>query len=472
VEASKDSFGNITEASFHINQGQTIFWTAAYIGTAKQFWLSTTGSNMADIALTSVGGQTGGSKFLSTGTYYVSIRTQLMGPGFYTVKFDPTGDGHNNGEPHITTVNGVHYDFQSAGEFVALRGESGMEIQTRQTPLSTVPPTMDLHSGLVSGVAFNSAVAARVNGHRVTFQMGPQMSNAGVNPMQLRVDGKIASLPPGGRGLGAGGRVMPSALEGIRIDFPDRSVLVVTPHWWEPGRTWYLDLDVLRTAAHEGIMGSVEGRNWLPALPGGVQLGPRPNALPRRYVDLYERFAGAWRVTDKTSLFDYPEGGSTADYRLAGWPRRRPPFMVPGIPLVKPLGIAAAARACRQIAPGNLRRDCIFDVRVTGDRAFADGYAQLQRVRLGTTATELVQADKGRGFIATVVSLAPGRGTPTGMVRLTLDGAEIGAAVRLDRAGRAELPMPDEAGEHRIAARYLPYGDLYLASESLSVAHR
>ena len=41
------------------------------------------------------------------------------------------------GDPHMTTVDGLHYDFQGAGEFVALRGTGGMEIQLRQTAVST-----------------------------------------------------------------------------------------------------------------------------------------------------------------------------------------------------------------------------------------------------------------------------------------------------------------------------------------------
>ena len=42
-------------------------------------------------------------------------------------------NGTNDGDPHLTTVGGIHYDFQGAGEFVALRDGNGLEIQTRQT---------------------------------------------------------------------------------------------------------------------------------------------------------------------------------------------------------------------------------------------------------------------------------------------------------------------------------------------------
>lgn len=46
-------------------------------------------------------------------------------------------DGFNDGDPHLTTVDGIHYDFQAAGEFVSLRDADGLEIQTRQAPIAT-----------------------------------------------------------------------------------------------------------------------------------------------------------------------------------------------------------------------------------------------------------------------------------------------------------------------------------------------
>ena len=55
------------------------------------------------------------------------------GPGRYDAYTD-TADGlpaANEGDPHMTTVDGVHYDFQSAGEFTVLRDGGGMEFQTR-----------------------------------------------------------------------------------------------------------------------------------------------------------------------------------------------------------------------------------------------------------------------------------------------------------------------------------------------------
>ena len=103
-------------------------------------------------------------------------------------------DGVDDGDPHLTTVDGVHYDFQSAGEFVVLRDRDGLEIQTRQTPVATASAIADSYTGLTTCVSLNTAVAARVGTHRVTFQ--PNLSGV-PDPagLQLRVDGNLAALP-------------------------------------------------------------------------------------------------------------------------------------------------------------------------------------------------------------------------------------------------------------------------------------
>src|SRR5262249_37820877 len=70
------------------------------------------------------------------------------------------GQAASEGEPHITTFDSIRYDFQGAGEFVAIRGD-GLEIQTRQTAIATPFPGPNAHTGLATCVSLNSAVAAR-----------------------------------------------------------------------------------------------------------------------------------------------------------------------------------------------------------------------------------------------------------------------------------------------------------------------
>jgi hypothetical protein len=476
VTATKDTStpAQVTEATFSMLIPQKIFWTAQYLGTPTQghsFYLSTVASNLADIKLTG-NGALGGNMQLAAGTYHISIRLALMGPGNYTVKFDPTGNGANNGDPHLTTVDGVHYDFQSAGEFVALRDGDGMEIQTRQTPVSTASAVADPYTGLTSGVSLNSGVAARVGKHRVSFQFDPQAERP-ADGLTLRIDGVVTKLSPRGMSLGPGGRVSPAAGSGIRIDFPNGTVLVVTPNWWAPQRRWYLNLDVFHTPARMGIMGVIAPRGWLPALPDGGSLGTKPTTAHQRYVALYQKFADAWRVTDATSLFDYGSGASTATFTNPSWPPETKPYVVAGETPVKPVSLAVAQKACAGVTGKALKADCVFDVQVLGDVGLAKGQRVIAQVRLGTTATEVGGA-KGApgtraGLMATVIRLsAVGTATPAGTVQFSVDGEDVGAPVKLDPKGVAYWnPSRLRSGE-RVAARYLPAkGGVFMASESV-----
>src|SRR5262249_44553775 len=147
--------------------------------------------------------------------------------------------------------------------------------------------------------------------------------------LELRVDGMLTTLGPNGLDFGDGGRVVKSPVgDGIEIDFPDETVAFVTPGWWASQSKWYLNVDVYHTRAADGVMGAIAPKGWLPALPDGTSLGPMPAALHERYVDLYQKFADAWRVNDKTSLFDYAPGTSTATFTLRSWPPESPPCVL------------------------------------------------------------------------------------------------------------------------------------------------
>lgn len=354
-------------------------------------------------------------------------------------------DGFNDGDPHITTVDGVHYDFQSAGEFVALRGE-GLEIQTRQTPIATTfIPGPNPYTGLATCVSLNTAVAARVGTHRVSYQ--PNISGVpDPSGLQLRVDGALTTLGAHGLDLGSGGRIGKSAVgDGIEIDFPNETKLVVTPGWWESQGKWYLNVAAYHSPAAEGIMGEIANGSWLPALPDGTSLGPKPTALHDRYVDLYGKFADAWRVADAKSLFDYAPGTSSATFTLGVWPKESPSScVIPEAPLAPPLDARVAEKQCSAIVAKNRKADCIFDVMVTGNAGFAQTYLQTQQLQPGATETT-VKGDKdptkyGESvtFTATVVpTVTRGGGAPAGTVQFILDGSNAGNPVTLDSNGRA-----------------------------------
>lgn len=346
-------------------------------------------------------------------------------------------DGFNDGDPHISTVNGIRYDFQPGGEFVALRDANGLQIQTRQTPVPTAP-----------WVSVNTAIAARVGTHRVTWQ--PELSGVpDPSGLQLRVDGVPRTLGTSGIALGSGGRVVRFGEHGIEIDFPDGTALVVTSHWWSPQNQWYLDVHVFHTAATEGLMGVVTEGSWLT-----------------------QQFAEKWRVTDRTSLFDYAANTSTKTFT-------RPIFPAEKIPPLNTEAVARAQRICRPVTDRNLLRSCVFDVATTGDPIFAETALINQQVRRGATGTTVYEGrdPQAGGKVTFTAIVAPqaqaqGRRIPTGSVQFTVNGQRTGEPLRLDRKGRAYWTTTDWLTcDHRVAASYIPdNGSGFLPSSSLDVS--
>lgn len=323
---------------------------------------------------------------------------------------------YTHGDPHIKTVDGTNYDFQGAGEFVLLRGEN-LEVQARQTPVETEAPLgPNDHTGLSSCVSLNTAAAVRVGPHRITYQ--PNL-NGRPDPsgLQLRVDGNLVERI-GERGivLPSGGRILPTtAPGGIQIQYPGGSQINITPGFWEYYQLWHLDFDMRNVRATEGVMGSIAPGNWLPALPDGTFLGPRPADLSQRYQDLYEKFADAWRVTATTSLFDYAPGISTSTFTVDSWPgvaqqqcrlQKRPAGEGPIQQPLKPLSLEVARQQCAPLVENDRRTNCENDVMVTGEIGFAKTYLLAEQIQRNAKpeTPELVFPEDDKIDLGTTVS--------------------------------------------------------------------
>ncbi len=428
-------------------------------------------------------------------------------------KFYWLSGGGGWGDPHITTVDGVNYDFQSAGEFTLLRGDE-LEIQTRQAPVATNPPPAwaNPYTGITSCVSIYTAIATRVGKHRVTYQQDYSSKDPEHAGMILRVDGKRTTLGPEGLCLGSDpasayafscGRIVKSAVgNGIEITYPNKTQLIVTSTWWAGQNRWYLNVAVSNTAATEGIIGLIAPDSWLPALPDGSSVGPKPEALHDRYVALNETFANAWRVKHKdtktgqsTSLFDYKDGENTATFTRHEWPRENPTSCAIEEERAAQTSTARGATtpadattpdvakaSCSKIEDKERKANCEFDVMATGHTGFADSYLLAEKLQPGRTETT-VKADKDptpygesvtfNAIVAPTVSRA-GVGNPAGSVQFTLVGSgKVGSPIALDATGRATWTTTDlQPDNNLVTATYIPSaGSMFLTSTSPQASH-
>lgn len=297
----------------------------------------------------------------------------------------PDASAADAGDPHLTTTNGVRYDFQSAGEFVALKNsDTGFELQTRQSPVVTsFTPPANAYTGLASCVSLNTAVAMRVGKHRVTYQ--PRLLSEGrADQLELRIDGSLVTTTGSPISLIGGNTVTRASSGVLEVRVADGTIVTVTPNFWTSEGYWYLDVDVRKTPAREGTMGPVLAGDWLPRAPDGSSFGPKPASLSDRHVVLNEKFANAWRVSNTTTLFDYAVGTSTANFTDVNWPPE------PGKACTTPLSSRPplesmqpelAKTACREIKDRALLENCLFDVTVMGDAEVARGYLRADRLK-------------------------------------------------------------------------------------------
>lgn len=302
----------------------------------------------------------------------------------------PTAGPSDRGDPHIVTTNGIAYDFQAAGEFVALRDQDGsFELQTRQSPvLTNFIPGPDRYHGIASCVSLNTAVALKLGKQRVSYQqVGPAGKESRV---QLRIDGRVTVLDRGRLDLGSGNSITANGGGSLTFAAADGTRVIATPRYWDSQGYWYIDVEVLGTSARAGIMGHVAGGEWLPRGGGRENFGPMPASLADRFAVLYGKFARTWRVTDRTSLFDYEAGQTAKSFVDPDWPATNNKCQVSALtaPLVKePVSLDVAKQACAAVTDKLAREQCTFDVQVLGDVGAVKAYLRTLEIRAAVQST-------------------------------------------------------------------------------------
>ena len=351
----------------------------------------------------------------------------------------------SNGDVHIRTMDGLYYDFQLVGEFVAMRSKAGdFEIQVRQAPWG----------GTSRSVSTNTAIALNVAGDRVGVHTGK-------NPPVL-VNGSPAAANDQPLALRNGGRITTSG-DTVAVRWPDGSEARIVL------QSGYLNLFISlteqRAGTISGLLGNFDGNagNDLITRDGKLlKIVDATASVPGKQVpSLYRIFGDGWRVETSESLFDYGPGESTARFT-----DRNFPYHDVGVSSSDGAARAQAESRCRDAGIFDARfiANCVLDITATGDATFIQSALQAQSE---------VKLQKGLNCI-----LVSGSGSRCTVYEPDLPDSKVGAVVHIkietDRGGKHgvesfECTEVDEA--HRASCKFVTNGEVFVGSAtSLSYA--
>jgi hypothetical protein len=271
------------------------------------------------------------------------------------------------GDPHVTTFDGLHYDFQSVGEYVDAKAGNGFELQSRQAPFPGREDRL---------VSVNTADAMKVGTDRVGFYLTQ-------GEIEVHINGKVVSLPRGNTKLPGGGTLtrrdsgMAFGSDGYTVVGPDGSAVAI-----DSMSLWGLAIEVSPADADRGkltgLLGNFDGNDTNDL----VTRDGKPIPAQPDYNQLYHTFGDSWRISQAESLFDYTPGQTTATFTDRTYPAR--PLTVNDLSADERTQATAMCKAAG-VTDQTLLNDCILDVARTGQPSFGASAGAAQRITASST---------------------------------------------------------------------------------------
>ena len=320
-------------------------YTASTGNPESQLELPASGNEAALLALDDVAGNTG-----QIGRWFFNVRSGDIAAADIPALPDQGASGWTVGDPHLSTLDGVGYDFQAVGEYVLLRGPAdSFEVQARFLPEG-------------ENVSITSAIATRLGDVNLMID-ATDNSPVSVNGAVTEI-ANFSSLVVGDDRIYREDdtyTIVYAGADGL-INDGDSRVIV---HVREDRVDTDIRLNTELLGSLEGLLGDGDGNpeNDI-ALADGTILGQ-----PLNVEELYGQFRDDWRVSDEaSSLFTYDTGES-----LAGFYDPAHPGQIITLadldPAVRATAEQTALNAGLSVGTANFD-NAVLDFALTGDASF------------------------------------------------------------------------------------------------------